>query len=562
MKKLSILALVVVTFASLALGVEYSDLCENHWAYDSVIKTTAGGLFIGFPDGTFRGSEDVTRYQLAMTLARFMDYSDAGDAKLQEVVFSLTKKVAGLSLEISDNKKNLVDLTAELRALEATVASLKQSGMTGDFVSLKTFDDTVAFLYDEIDRLSMEAVAANEGIALISERLDSMSSVPTDVETLKNRTTDLEVTVKLLGQALANLKKDNSEQAKAVDDLASRFEVTENVLNSVTSDLFALRRSMATKGDLSALESKLAGEMPDLEPYVTNEDLNDKLSLMYTRILKIQDSIAKMPEVKYYDAEIEEIHSAMENVDETLEVLFDQVDLNISRLDDLDGKLAELKAELSTKASAGDVEVVEGRVTDLEVTTKMLSNAIIAANKRISELDYVTPEQLTAKMNFLYKKLGLAEESLKAELGDLEGELALLGDEVTENYEMLEVAFDQIDANIAVLDDHADLIASLEGRTGTLEGKVGVLEEAVDSLESITNTMAIQMFKLDRNKADKSALEAAETRIAALEENDVVIEGKISALEETQKQNVINTNAAIILSFVALAFGAVGLILK
>ncbi|AFK06048.1 putative S-layer protein [Mesotoga prima MesG1.Ag.4.2] len=562
MKKLSILTLIVVAFASLSLGVEYSDLSENHWAYDSVIKTTAGGLFIGFPDGTFRGSEFATRYQLAMTLARFMDYSDAGDAKLQEVVFSLTKKVAGLSLEISDNKKNLVDLTAELRALEATVASLKQSGMTGDFVSLKTFDDTVAFLYDEIDRLSMEAVTANEGIVLISERLDSMSSVPSDVEALKNRATDLEVTVKLLGQAIANLKNDNSEQAEAVADLTSRFEATENVLNSVTSDLFAMRRSMATKDDLSTLESKLAGEMPDLEPYVTNEDLNDKLSLMYTRILKIQDSIAKMPEVKYYDAEIEEIHAAMENADETLEVLFDQVDLNISRLDDLDGKLAELKSELSTKASASDVEAVEGRVTDLEVTTKMLSNAVIAANKRISELDYVTPEQLTAKMNFLYRKLGLAEENLKAELGNLNGELDLLRDEVTDNYEMLEVAFDQIDANIAVLDDHADSIASLEDRTGTLEGKVGVLEGAVDSLESITNTMAIQMFKLDRNKADKSALEAAETRIAALEENDVVIEGKISALEETQKQNVINTNAAIILSFVALAFGAVGLILK
>ncbi len=497
MKKLSILTLIVVAFASLSLGVEYSDLSENHWAYDSVIKTTAGGLFIGFPDGTFRGSEFATRYQLAMTLARFMDYSDAGDAKLQEVVFSLTKKVAGLSLEISDNKKNLVDLTAELRALEATVASLKQSGMTGDFVSLKTFDDTVAFLYDEIDRLSMEAVTANEGIVLISERLDSMSSVPSDVEALKNRATDLEVTVKLLGQAIANLKNDNSEQAETVADLTSRFEATENVLNSVTSDLFAMRRSMATKDDLSALESKLAGEMPDLEPYVTNEALNDKLSLMYTRILKIQDTLF--------------------GIDETMEVLFDQVDLNIARLDSLDNQLSELKTELSAKASAGDVEAVEGRVTDLEVTTKMLSNAIIAANKRISE----------------------PEESLKAELGYLEGELALLGDEVTDNYEMLEVAFDQIDANIAVLDDHADLIASLEGRTGTLEGKVGVLEGAVDSLESITNTMAIQMFKLDRNKADKSALEAAE-----------------------QKQNVINTNAAIILSFVALAFGAVGLILK
>jgi hypothetical protein len=84
------------------------------------------------------------------------------------------------------------------------------------------------------------------------------------------------------------------------------------------------------------------------------------------------------------------------------------------------------------------------------------------------------------------------------------------------------------------------------------------------------------MFKLDRYKADKTALAAAETRISALEENDLVIESKISALEENdlvieskisaleeaQKQNIINTNAAIILSFVALAFGAVGLILK
>jgi len=81
-------------------------------------------------------------------------------------------------------------------------------------------------------------------------------------------------------------------------------------------------------------------------------------------------------------------------------------------------------------------------------------------------------------------------------------------------------------------------------------------------LKSITNSMATQMFKLDRYKADKTALAAAETRISALEENDLVIESKISALEEAQKQNIINTNAAIILSFVALAFGAVGLILK
>jgi len=98
--------------------------------------------------------------------------------------------------------------------------------------------------------------------------------------------------------------------------------------------------------------------------------------------------------------------------------------------------------------------------------------------------------------------------------------------------------------NIAVLDKHADRIAFLEDRTASLEGKVGVLEEEVDSLKSITNSMATQMFKLDRYKADKTALAAAETRISALEENGGAFESKISALEETQKQNIINTNAS------------------
>ena len=62
-------------------------------------------------------------------------------------------------------------------------------------------------------------------------------------------------------------------------------------------------------------------------------------------------------------------------------------------------------------------------------------------------------------MNFLYKKLGLTEERLKAEIGILGNELSSLRSDVSDNYEMLEVAFDQIDANIAVLDEHADMIA-------------------------------------------------------------------------------------------------------
>lgn len=579
MKKLSILALLVVTFAALTLGVEYSDLSENHWAYDSVIKTTAGGLFIGFPDGTFRGNENVTRYQLAMTLARFMDYSDAGDAKLQEVVFALTKKVAGLSLEISDNKKNLVDFMAELRALEATVASLKDSGVIGNFVSSKTFDDTVAYLYREIDRLSGEVAQSNEGtaglradleallgvredIAGLDERLKTVGGYASEIDSLKNRATDLEVTVKLLGQALAN-------QRSEAETLDSRIGVTENVANSLTSDLFALRKAMVTNADLMALENRLNESIkesePDLEPFVTNEELNDKLSLMYTKILRIQDTLAKMPpmpEVKYYDTEIADIEAALASIDNTFAVVFDQVDENISRLDEYEKMISDLEANLGSKTPAVDVDVLKGRVTDLEVTSKMLTNAVVAANKKIADLDYVTPDQLSGKLNFLYKKLGITEENVKAELEKLYGEVDLVRMEVLANNVMLEVAFDQIDANIVRLDRYAKNISSLDSRTSDLEGRTTTMAGDLESLKSISDALAKQMYKLDRTKASKADLAVVQAGIVALEANDVAIEEKITALEATQKQNITNTNAAIILSFVALAFGAVGLILK
>ncbi len=83
--------------------------------------------------------------------------------------------------------------------------------MTGDFVSLKTFDDAIAFLYDEIDRLSEEAVSANDEFGSSTkvkrnERSSSTSNLSRTGPPI------LRSNVKLLGQAIANLKKDENKQ--------------------------------------------------------------------------------------------------------------------------------------------------------------------------------------------------------------------------------------------------------------------------------------------------------------------------------------------------------------
>ena len=46
-------------------------------AYDAVKQLAAYGLIIGFPDGEYKGNEPMTRYQLAMVVARMLTMLDA-----------------------------------------------------------------------------------------------------------------------------------------------------------------------------------------------------------------------------------------------------------------------------------------------------------------------------------------------------------------------------------------------------------------------------------------------------------------------------------------------------
>ena len=43
----------------------FTDVPASHWAEDAVALIAQKGLIQGFPDGTFRGNETLTRYQAA-----------------------------------------------------------------------------------------------------------------------------------------------------------------------------------------------------------------------------------------------------------------------------------------------------------------------------------------------------------------------------------------------------------------------------------------------------------------------------------------------------------------
>lgn len=80
---------IAVTIAALSFAAgeksgsrRFSDVPENHWAAGAVQQLSDNRVLTGYPDSTFRGDRPVTRYELAVALARFAEFIEAGRADL------------------------------------------------------------------------------------------------------------------------------------------------------------------------------------------------------------------------------------------------------------------------------------------------------------------------------------------------------------------------------------------------------------------------------------------------------------------------------------------------
>ena len=60
--------------AARSAPARYSDVPEGHWASEAVERLTSLGILTGYPDSTFRGTQPLTRYEVALVGARLIDY--------------------------------------------------------------------------------------------------------------------------------------------------------------------------------------------------------------------------------------------------------------------------------------------------------------------------------------------------------------------------------------------------------------------------------------------------------------------------------------------------------
>ena len=111
MKK--ILALAAV--AALTAGVSayaanpFSDVTPDDWAFQAVSDLSVQGVVEGYPDGSFKGERNMTRYELAQIIARLMAKEDQLNAEQQATLDKLAgeyaDELANLGVRVATSKR-------------------------------------------------------------------------------------------------------------------------------------------------------------------------------------------------------------------------------------------------------------------------------------------------------------------------------------------------------------------------------------------------------------------------------------------------------------------------
>ena len=59
----------------------FSDVTPDSWAYQSVSQLASAGIINGYPDGTFKGQKEITRFEMAQMIAKAMANQDRANAE-------------------------------------------------------------------------------------------------------------------------------------------------------------------------------------------------------------------------------------------------------------------------------------------------------------------------------------------------------------------------------------------------------------------------------------------------------------------------------------------------
>ncbi len=108
----------------------FSDVPMDHWAYDAVSQLAADGVIEGYGDTTFRGQQNITRYEMAQMIAKAMaktNVSGADQALINKLAAEFADELNNLGVRVSNLEKHADKVKWSGKA-EYTYMSIRDDG--------------------------------------------------------------------------------------------------------------------------------------------------------------------------------------------------------------------------------------------------------------------------------------------------------------------------------------------------------------------------------------------------------------------------------------------------
>ena len=170
-KHLAVLAATAVLGVTSAFAANpFSDVTPQDWAYQAVAQLASQGIINGYPDGTFKGQNNITRFEMAQMVAKALVRQDRVDAEQNAIInrlaneFSAELNNLGVRVSTLENKVGNFKFTGDAR--------LRYTGNDKDVVQVTgTTKDDVKVLnkskFDYRGRVQFEATVNDNTKAVV-----------------------------------------------------------------------------------------------------------------------------------------------------------------------------------------------------------------------------------------------------------------------------------------------------------------------------------------------------------------------------------------------------------
>lgn len=143
----------------------FTDVPANDWAYTAITQLVKDGIIEGYSDGTFQGDRPISRYEMAILVARAMTKEEKANATDKEII----KK---LEVEYNTELEKIGAIDQRVKMVEDKVSNLDKLQFSGNFYTM------VIHFNDGIETSNTKGTLYRSRFLLnMTDRLDDSTTV-------------------------------------------------------------------------------------------------------------------------------------------------------------------------------------------------------------------------------------------------------------------------------------------------------------------------------------------------------------------------------------------------